>query len=167
MFIRDADGTIERRIAAVAFKLYDTYGFPFDLTELMARERGFSVDKEGFENLMEEQRLRGRAAQKKEAISVRRYTANESIRIFVGYDHDHTAADVDRGSPANRTMVSLNNVSPFYAEMGGQVGDTGVIVDVGDRTGISSPTRKRGRSSIVHLCRGRCSARWRRRDGRL
>src|SRR5208283_1864012 len=52
-----------------AFKLYDTYGFPLDLTELMARERGLTVDTAGFEKLMEEQRARARAAQKKEVIS--------------------------------------------------------------------------------------------------
>ncbi|MFO1488250.1 MAG: alanine--tRNA ligase-related protein [Verrucomicrobiota bacterium] len=56
--------------AKQAFTLYDTYGFPLDLTELMARERGLTVDKEGFEKLMEEQRARARAAQKKEVISL-------------------------------------------------------------------------------------------------
>ena len=55
---------------SAAFKLYDTYGFPLDLTELMARERGLTVDKDGFEKLMEEQRARARAAQKKEVISL-------------------------------------------------------------------------------------------------
>src|SRR5882724_4369106 len=54
----------------LVFELYDTYGFPFDLTELMARERGLTVDKDGFEKLMEEQRARARAAQKKEVISL-------------------------------------------------------------------------------------------------
>ena len=54
----------------VAFKLYDTYGFPLDLTELMARERGLTVDVVEFEKLMEEQRTRARAAQKKEIITV-------------------------------------------------------------------------------------------------
>ena len=53
-----------------AFDLYDTYGFPYDLTELMARERGLTVDTEGFEKLMEEQRVRARAAQKKEVIEL-------------------------------------------------------------------------------------------------
>ena len=52
-----------------AFKLYDTYGFPLDLTELMARERGITVDVAGFEKLMEEQRERARAAQKKQEIT--------------------------------------------------------------------------------------------------
>ena len=56
--------------AKSAFKLYDTYGFPLDLTELMARERGLTVDVAGFEKLMEQQRERARRAQKKEEISV-------------------------------------------------------------------------------------------------
>src|SRR5438094_10380354 len=76
-----------------AFKLYDTYGFPLDLTELMARERGLTVDKEGFEKLMEEQRARARAAQKKSAIEVS-HIDGKVATIFLGYEHDHTGADV-------------------------------------------------------------------------
>ena len=68
-----------------AFKLYDTYGFPLDLTELMARERGLTVDKEGFEKLMEEQRARARAAQKKEVISLSQIETTTPTK-FVGYD---------------------------------------------------------------------------------
>ena len=66
-----------------AFKLYDTYGFPLDLTELMARERGLSVDKAGFEKLMEEQRARARAAQKKEVISLSQIETTTPTK-FVG-----------------------------------------------------------------------------------
>src|SRR5206468_4940464 len=67
-----------------AFKLYDTYGFPLDLTELMARELGLAVDVEGFDKLMEEQRARARAAQKKEVISVRESFDYKSK--FVGFE---------------------------------------------------------------------------------
>ncbi len=67
-----------------AFRLYDTYGFPFDLTELMARERGLTVDKQGFEKLMEEQRTRARAAQKKEVISF--FEIGSVQTKFVGYE---------------------------------------------------------------------------------
>ena len=77
-----------------AFKLYDTYGFPLDLTELMARERGLTVDTEGFEKLMEEQRDRARKAQKKSVIEVAD-TAEQPPTNFLGYEHDHTGADVE------------------------------------------------------------------------
>ena len=68
-----------------AFKLYDTYGFPLDLTELMARERGLTVDKDGFEKLMEEQRARARAAQKKEIISLSQIETTAPTK-FVGFE---------------------------------------------------------------------------------
>ncbi|HEX7618147.1 MAG TPA: alanine--tRNA ligase-related protein, partial [Verrucomicrobiae bacterium] len=68
-----------------AFKLYDTYGFPFDLTELMARERGLTVDKDGFEKLMEEQRARARAAQKREVVSLSQIETTTPTK-FVGYE---------------------------------------------------------------------------------
>src|ERR1019366_8137526 len=68
-----------------AFELYDTYGFPLDLTELMARERGLTVDKDGFEKLMEEQRARARAAQIKEVISLSQIETTTPTK-FVGFD---------------------------------------------------------------------------------
>ncbi len=77
----------------IAFKLYDTYGFPLDLTELMARERGLTVDTAGFEKHMEEQRARARAAQKKTSHRAFR-SRDEEPTHFLGYDHDHTGADV-------------------------------------------------------------------------
>ncbi len=110
----------------VAFELYDTYGFPLDLTELMARERGLTVDKEGFEKLMEEQRNRARAAQKKEVISVSQVETTKPTK-FVGYENFSAQAKVlEIVSLKDKTAVVLDS-SPFYAEMGGQVGDTGKI----------------------------------------
>ena len=107
-----------------AFKLYDTYGFPLDLTELMARERGLTVDKEGFEKLMEEQRARARAAQKKEVISLSQIETTTPTK-FVGYDQLAVQAKVlEVVSLKNKTAVVLDT-SACYAEMGGQVGDTG------------------------------------------
>ncbi|HET7626038.1 MAG TPA: alanine--tRNA ligase [Verrucomicrobiae bacterium] len=107
-----------------AFKLYDTYGFPLDLTELMARERGLTVDKEGFEKLMEEQRARARAAQKKEIISLSEIETTAPTK-FVGFENLETKAKVlEVVSVKDKTAVVLDT-SPFYAEMGGQVGDTG------------------------------------------
>jgi alanyl-tRNA synthetase len=113
-----------------AFKLYDTYGFPLDLTELMARERGLTVDKEGFEKLMEEQRARARAAQKKEVINI-----SEMLDVpteFVGYSKDESECNLHlivghQTSGGGYVYCALVDKSPLYAEMGGQVGDRGVL----------------------------------------
>ena len=74
-----------QKSGADAFELYDTYGFPLDLTELMARERGLTVDTAGFEKLMAEQRARARAAQKKEIIEVSQIKSDVATQ-FLGYD---------------------------------------------------------------------------------
>jgi alanyl-tRNA synthetase len=114
---------------AAAFLLYDTYGFPLDLTELMARERGLSVDTAGFEKLMEEQRARARAAQKKEVISLSQIETTAPTK-FVGFDHLAVEAKVlEVVSLKDKTAVILDT-SACYAEMGGQVGDAGEILHV-------------------------------------
>ncbi len=119
----------DRQISgAFAFKLYDEQGFPLDLTELMARERGLTVDTAGFEKLMEEQRARARAAQKKEVIALSQIETTTPTH-FLGYEHAHIGADVQEVvTLKNKTAVVLNN-SVCYAEMGGQVGDTGELAD--------------------------------------
>ena len=109
-----------------AFKLYDTYGFPLDLTELMARELGLTVDTAGFEKLMEEQRARARAAQKKEVISLSQIETTTPTK-FVGFDTLSTKAKVlEVVGVKDKTAVVLDT-SSAYAEMGGQVGDTGEL----------------------------------------
>ena len=121
----------------VAFRLYDTYGFPVDLTEDILRGEGITVDHEGFERLMEEQRTRGRAA---------RDTAShgESLNVtdalphsrFLGYDrlsHESRVTALYRGDAPVEEAHEGDAVeiivaeTPFYAESGGQVGDQGVI----------------------------------------
>jgi alanyl-tRNA synthetase len=136
---------------AFAFRLYDEQGFPFDLTELMAREHGLTVDREGFEKLMEEQRTRARAAQKKTTIELSE-SEGKTVTNFLGYDHDHTGADVlEVSSAKGRPAVVLNN-SVCYAEMGGQVGDTGEMSNDTRRWTIAD-TRKAG-GTWVHLLEG-------------
>jgi alanyl-tRNA synthetase len=109
-----------------AFELYDTYGFPLDLTELMARERGLIVDKAGFEKLMEEQRARARAAQKREVISLSQSETTTPTK-FIGYEHLAVRAKVlEIVGVKDKTAVVLDT-STAYAEMGGQVGDTGEL----------------------------------------
>jgi alanyl-tRNA synthetase len=143
------------------FELYDTYGFPLDLTELMARERGLTVDKEGFEKLMEEQRARARAAQKKEVIELAgsahgRATGSGTLTIlhptkFVGYDLLETDAKITEAWTDNKTgrKIVVFDKSTCYAEMGGQVGDTGKLV-VGDKAfRISNTVKDAGR--FLHI----------------
>ncbi len=111
---------------AFAFRLYDEQGFPLDLTELMARERGLSVDTAGFETLMEAQRARARAAQKKEVISLSQIETTTPTK-FTGYESLATQARVlEVVGLKDKTAVVLDT-STAYAEMGGQVGDTGEL----------------------------------------
>jgi alanyl-tRNA synthetase len=134
-----------------AFELYDTYGFPFDLTELMARERGLTVDKDGFEKLMEEQRARARAAQKKEVISLSQIETTAPTK-FVGFDHLAVEAKVlEVVSLKDKTAVVLDT-SPFYAEMGGQVGDTGELTGGGQLWRVTN-TQKSG-NTFLHFVEG-------------
>jgi alanyl-tRNA synthetase len=110
----------------VVFRLYDEQGFPLDLTELLARERGLSVDTEGFEMLMEQQRARARAAQKKEIISLSALETTTPT-AFTGFEGVETEASVlEVVRIKDRTSVILDR-SVCYAEMGGQVGDTGSL----------------------------------------
>ncbi|MGB8340925.1 MAG: alanine--tRNA ligase [Chthoniobacterales bacterium] len=134
-----------------AFELYDTYGFPLDLTELMARERGLTVDTQGFEKLMEEQRARGRSAQKKETISVEADNLQVVPTKFLGQDFLETEAVVEAVLPGKNPQ-EINIVldqTACYAEMGGQVGDQGLLHVPGhDRTEVGQlrvkDTQKRG-----------------------
>ncbi len=112
---------------AFAFKLYDTYGFPLDLTQLMAREQGLTVDTEGFHRLMEEQRERARAAQKKEVISVSNIEDAPATE-FTGFDSLEAPATVLQVVRVKDKAAVVFDHSPFYAEMGGQVGDQGEIL---------------------------------------
>src|SRR6516165_7445885 len=134
-----------------AFTLYDTYGFPLDLTELMARERGLTVDVAGFERLMEQQRERARKAQKKEEISVREGDLELEPTKFLGYDFMEAEAVVEAVLPGKKSdeVNIVVDCTPFYAEMGGQVGDRGLLHVPGhDWTEIGqlrvTDTQKRG-----------------------
>ena len=134
-----------------AFKLYDTYGFPLDLTELMARERGLTVDTAGFEKLMEEQRARARAAQKKEVISLSQIETTTPTK-FVGYENLAVQAKVlEVVSLKDKTAVVLDS-SSCYAEMGGQVGDTGELSGSGQLWRVSN-TQKSG-NTFLHFVEG-------------
>jgi alanyl-tRNA synthetase len=141
-----------------AFELYDTYGFPLDLTELMARERGLTVDVAGFEKLMEEQRQRAREDhdKKKSVVTVATEGLQVEPTMFLGYDNLETEAVVEAVSPgAEKTFDVILDKTPFYAEMGGQVGDTGLVHVPGhDRSEIGRlqvlDTQKQGNVYVHH-----------------
>ncbi|HRD81765.1 MAG TPA: alanine--tRNA ligase [Saprospiraceae bacterium] len=114
-----------------AFDLLDTYGFPIDLTRLMAQEKGLTVDEEGFTKALEEQKQRARADAQKEVGDWVTLSDDASV-TFVGYD----ALSVEQARIVKHRTVKVKgkdqyqlvlNVTPFYAESGGQAGDTGVL----------------------------------------
>jgi alanyl-tRNA synthetase len=141
-----------------AFKLYDTFGFPLDLTELMARERGLAVDVAGFEKLMDEQRQRAREDHDKKKSVVTVSTENLQVEPtkFLGFDNLEAEAVVEAVSPsAGNTFDVVLDKTPFYAEMGGQVGDTGLVHVPGhDRSEIGRlqvlDTQKQGDIHVHH-----------------
>ena len=153
LFRKEADSLSDAKQLSgeFAFKLYDTYGFPLDLTELMAREAGLRVDTASFEALMERQRERARAAQKKEVISVSSLSSDAQTE-FVGFDQLNTeAAVLEVVKEKKRTGIVLDR-SPFYPEMGGQVSDTGTLT-IDDHTWQITDTQKVG-NAILHFVKG-------------
>ncbi len=119
-----------------AFTLYDTYGFPIDLTQLLCSERGIEIDMEGFEQLMEQQRERARAAQKSTIVRALDIST-EAVTEFVGFDSDEIEATVLEVHPQEGSLFVITDFTPFYAEMGGQSGDTGTLVLSGDAIPIT------------------------------
>jgi alanyl-tRNA synthetase len=127
-----------------AFELSDTFGFPLDLTELMAREKGMTVDVAGFDRLLDQQKTRAREARK----SVLQQASSEQLDVatsFVGYTE--TSAEASIVALAGGGIVL--DRTPFYAEMGGQLADHGELVIGGDRYHVSD-VQKLG-AAFVHI----------------
>lgn len=134
---------------AFAFRLYDEQGFPLDLTELMARERGIPVDVAGFEKLMQKQREQSQAAQVTTVIELSEIETKEPTD-FTGYDNFRTAAKVlEVVNLKDRTAVVLDT-SVCYAEMGGQVGDTAELSGNGGNWRVAN-TKKVGHTWLHFL----------------
>ncbi|MDD7606499.1 MAG: alanine--tRNA ligase [Prevotellaceae bacterium] len=134
-----------------AFRLFDTYGFPLDLTELICREHGFTVDEQQFDAEMQKQKDRARNAASVENgdwIEVA-----EGNQQFVGYDYTEYECHILRYRKVTQKKNSFYELvldyTPFYGEMGGQVGDTGVLVN-GDET-IEVIDTKRENNQSIHI----------------
>ncbi|NIA26787.1 MAG: alanine--tRNA ligase [Desulfobulbaceae bacterium] len=141
----------------VAFKLYDTYGFPLDLTADIARERGLTVDQQGFEKAMAGQRDRARAASKFSVVSdsALKTDLETSFSGYEGVSGESTVVAlfndgkaVDELTVGDDGAVILSS-TPFYAESGGQVGDTGVLTSK-DHSFTVLDTQKSGKA-VVHF----------------
>lgn len=135
-----------------AFTLYDTYGFPIDLTQLIARERKLQVDIDGFNKEMQMQRDRARTSQKKTIITVSEDGESKNATVFVGYEKKKLknlkATIVSIISNENKNYLVFDK-TPFYAEMGGQMGDTGDI-QVKDEIFKVSNTIKDDYGHVLH-----------------
>lgn len=152
--IKLLDSAIQRAKAAgkteisgkEAFELYDTYGFPLDLTELILRENNMTLDENGFKVEMDAQKARARNAAAVETgdwVVVR-----EGEQVFVGYDETDTSSRILRYRKVkqkNREFYQIVlDVTPFYAEMGGQVGDRGTLTDGEETVEIYDTKRENG-----------------------
>ncbi len=139
------------------FKLYDTYGFPVDLTADIARERGLEIDEAGFEACMEAQRERGRSASQF-GVDYNKDVQVDCDCVFTGYDQvkqDGKVVELFSGAEPVETLsegqqgIIVLDETPFYGESGGQVGDTGVLTSA-NAIFIVQDTQKQGKS-ILHI----------------
>jgi len=134
-----------------AFRLFDTYGFPLDLTELICRENGYSVDEKQFDEEMKKQKERARnAAQVENSDWVE---LRQGEQQFVGYDYTEYECHILRyrkvTQKKNAYYELVLDATPFYGEMGGQVGDTGVLVSENETVNVIDTKRENGQS--VHI----------------
>ena len=134
-----------------AFRLFDTYGFPFDLTELICREKGFTVDEKGFDEEMAKQKARARNAAAVENGDWE--VVREGEQAFVGYDYTEHTTHILRyrkvTQKKNTFYELVLDFTPFYGEMGGQVGDQGVLVS--DDETIEVLDTKRENNQSIHI----------------
>jgi alanyl-tRNA synthetase len=150
----------------LAFKLYDTFGFPLDLTRVIAEQRGFGVDEKGFEKSMAEQRARSDFHGSGE-VAVEEVFQKVADRVgatkFLGYEATTGAskvialvadgAEVQSVGPFSRRVAVVTAETPFYGEQGGQIGDTGTLMTSGGKTKLRVTDVKRPVSTLwVHLC---------------
>ena len=142
-----------------AFRLYDTFGFPLDLTQLISREKGLSVDEKGFNDAMEKQRSRAKSKGKFVAESSK---LNWKVLIegndsrFTGYNNTKDTAQICRYAIEGEQILVVLDKTPFYAESGGQVGDNGSIK--GEGIDLIVNDVKKDSDAFIHYCSGKIKA---------
>ena len=141
---------------ADAFKLYDTYGFPLDMTQLLAAERGLIVNTDGFEAEMEKQRERGRAALKKEVVVAAKEGEVSDLKPtkFLGYDETNAHGQLIDIIKADKDTFLVFDQTPFYGEMGGQTGDTGSALINGQLVHITDTVKDKAGRHLHKIAEG-------------
>ncbi len=139
-----------------AFKLYDTYGFPLDLTQIIATERGQTVDAAGFERALTAQRDRSRRARPSGPVIRRAAGAGDWVAVkpqarqrWIGYDRTRAETDVLAFRQSGDVLELVLEENPFYAESGGQVSDTGVVTGEGWELTVEDVSKAEGQSAVV------------------
>ncbi len=138
-----------------AFKLYDTYGFPLDLTQLMAQENGLKVDEKGFNKSMEAQRKRAKESGKFKADmkNIKWTIVSEGDdSAFLGYEQVTAEASIKRFCVLDNTVLLVLDETPFYAESGGQICDKGTITGVGIDLTVNDVQNEN--NIFIHYCSG-------------
>ncbi len=136
-----------------AFKLYDTYGFPLDLTQLMAEERKMTVDIDGFDFEMKNQKELAKSGQKFEMDNLDlkwNLETKSSHSIFVGYENESISSKIINHAESGEDIIIILENTPFYSESGGQIGDTGIIRN-DDFSARVNDTQKNG-DYVLHIC---------------
>ena len=137
MFEQEVEGQTDRLSGEFAFKLYDTFGFPIDLTQLLCAERGLKIDMATFEALMEQQRELGRNARTQQLVRAADI-ASEVSTTFTGYEEDESTATALEIHQQEDALLVITDRTPFYVEMGGQLGDQGTLTVKGINYPVST-----------------------------
>ena len=136
-----------------AFKLYDTYGFPLDLTQLMAKEKKMTVDIDGFDVEMKNQKELAKSGQKFEMENLDlkwNLETKSSHSIFVGYENESISSKIINHAKNGDDIIIILENTPFYSESGGQIGDAGIISN-DDFSARVNDTQKNG-DYVLHIC---------------
>ena len=146
MFEQEVEGQTDRLSGEFAFKLYDTFGVPSDLTQLLCAERGLKIDMATFEALMEQQRELGRNARTQQLVRAADI-ASEVSTTFTGFEEDESTATALEIHQQEDALLVITDRTPFYVEMGGQLGDQGTLTV----KGINYPVSAVQQLSLIHI----------------